>query len=203
MKVALIGASGQAGSRILKELVVRGHAVTAIARNPEKIADLSGVTRIKGDAGDPTALAAILKGHDAAISSVRFVASDHAALTEAVKKSGVARYLVVGGAGSLLSDSGQLILESPGFPDGARPEATKGLAFLNALRAEKDLNWTFLSPAMRFIAGERTGTFRLGGDRMIRLENGESWISFEDYAVALVDEMETPAHERRRFTVGY
>lgn len=203
MKVALIGASGQAGSRILAELVSRGHSVTAIARNPDKIAALPGATRLKGDAGDASGLAALLKGHDVAISSVRFATSDHSALTDAVKRSGVARYLVVGGAGSLLSETGQLIVDSPGFPEGARPESTKGLAFLNALRNEKELNWTFLSPAMRFIAGERTGKFRIGGDTMIRMENGESWISFEDYAVALVDEMETPAHARRRFTVGY
>lgn len=203
MKVALIGASGQAGSRILNELVSRGHTVTAIARHPEKIADLKDISRVKGDAGDPTGLAAILKGHDAVISSVRFVASDHAALTNAVKQSGVARYLVVGGAGSLLSETGQLVLDSPGFPEGARPEATRGLAFLNALRAEKDINWTFLSPAMRFVAGERTGKFRLGSDEIIKMADGQSWISFEDYAIALVDEMETPAHERRRFTVGY
>ena len=203
MKVALIGASGQAGSRILAELVARGHIVTAIARNPDKIAVLPGVTRIKGDVHDPKGLADLLRGHDAAISSVRFAASEHAVLTDAVKASGVARYLVVGGAGSLLTDDGQLVLEAPGFPQGARPEATKGLAFLTALRAERDLNWTFLSPAMRFVAGERTGKFRIGGDTMIRMENGDSWISFEDYAIALVDEMETPAHERRRFTVGY
>ena len=203
MKVALIGASGQAGSRILGELVSRGHSVTAIARNPDKIADLPGVTRRKGDAGDASGLAALLKGHDVAISSVRFATSDHSALTDAVKRSGVARYLVVGGAGSLLSETGQLIVDSPGFPEGARPESTKGLSFLNALRNEKELNWTFLSPAMRFIPGERTGKFRIGDDTIIRMENGESWISFEDYAVALVDEMETPAHTRRRFTVGY
>lgn len=203
MKVALIGASGQAGSRILAELVSRGHTVTAIARNPDRIAELPAVTRLKGDAGDARGLAALLSEHDVAISSVRFAASDHSALTDAVKRSGVARYLVVGGAGSLLSETGQLIVDSPGFPEGARPESTKGLAFLNALRNEKELNWTFLSPAMRFIPGERTGKFRIGDDTMIRMENGESWISFEDYAVALVNEMETPAHERRRFTVGY
>jgi len=203
VKVALIGASGQAGSRILAELVSRGHSVTAIARHPDRIAEGSGVTRVAGDVNDANGLAKLLKGHDAAISAVRFTGTEHAVLTQGVKESGVARYLVVGGAGSLLSETGQLILESPGFPDGARPEATKGLAFLNALRDEKELNWTFLSPAMRFIAGERTGKFRIGGDAMIRMDNGESWISFEDYAVALVDELERPAHSRRRFTVGY
>jgi putative NADH-flavin reductase len=203
MKVTLIGASGQAGSRILRELISRGHGVTAIARNHDKIADLPGVTRVHGDAADAAGLASILTGHDVAISAVRFATSDHAVLTDAVKRAGVGRYLVVGGAGSLLSEGGQLILESPGFPEAARPEATKGLAFLEALRNERDLNWTFLSPAMRFIAGKRTGNFRLGDDQMIRMANGESWISFEDFAVALVDEMETPAHERRRFTVGY
>jgi putative NADH-flavin reductase len=203
MKVALIGASGQAGSRILTELVSRGHTVTAIARHPDKIAQAPGVTRVQGDVQDAIGLAELLRGHDAAISAVRFAGTEHAVLTDGVKRSGVARYLVVGGAGSLLSESGQLILESPGFPEAARPESTKGLAFLDALRNEKDLNWTFLSPALRFVAGERTGEFRIGDNTMIRMDNGESWISFEDYAVALVDELETPAHERRRFTVGY
>lgn len=203
MKVALVGASGQAGSRILAELVSRRHSVTAIARTPEKIADLANVTRIQGDAGDPDSLSILLKGHDAVISAVRFASSDHAALTVAVKKSGVPRYLVVGGAGSLETDTGQLVLEAPGFPERALPESSKGLAFLNALRGEKNLNWTFLSPAMRFVAGKRTGTFRLGKDRIIKMANGDSWISFEDYAIALVDELERPAHERARFTVGY
>lgn len=203
MNVALIGASGQAGSRILNELVQRGHRVTAIARNADKIADLPGVTRRKGDVLDPDGLAALLSGHDAAISSVRFATSEHAILTDAVRRSGVRRYLVVGGAGSLELTDGQLAVNSAGFPDRAKPEALKGLAFLTALRAEPDLDWTFLSPSMRFVAGERTGRFRLGTDKMIVQPDGDSWISFEDYAIALVDEIERPAHRRARFTVGY
>ena len=202
MKVALIGASGQAGSRILAELAARGHSVTAIARNPDKIAELPGVTRHAGNVHDADGLAALLKGHDAAISAVRFATSEHSILTEEVKKSGLARYLVVGGAGSLETETGQLVLESPGFPPGALPEARKGLAFLNALSSEHDLNWTFLSPSMQFLAGERTGKYRLGGDRLLVDAQGGSKVSFEDYAVALVDELERPAHPRRCFTVA-
>ena len=136
------------------------------------------------------------------ISAVRFTSSAYAILTDAMKKSGVARYLVVGGAGSLETDTGQLVLESPGFPQGALPEARKGLTFLTALRSERDLNWTFLSPSMQFVAGERTGNYRLGGDRLLVDAHGGSKVSFEDYAVALVDELERPAHQRGRFTVA-
>ncbi len=119
-----------------------------------------------------------------------------------MKKSGVARYLVVAGTGSLETDTGQLVLKSPGFPQGALPETLKGLAFLTALRSEHDLNWTFLSPPMQFVAGERTGNYRLGGDRLLVDAHRDCKVTFEDYAVALVDELERPAHQRRHFTVG-
>jgi putative NADH-flavin reductase len=203
MKIAVIGASGNAGSRISAELARRGHSVTAIARNPEKIAAQAKVTPTKGDVMDQAGLARLLAGHDAAISSVHFLASDPAKLIGAAKESKVGRYLVVGGAGSLEVAPGVRLVTTPGFPVAYKAEAEKGAAFLDLLRAEKELNWTFLSPSALFVAGERTGKFRLGTDQLLTAADGKSSISFEDFAVALADEIERPAHIRQRFTIGY
>ncbi|MCZ7862841.1 NAD(P)-dependent oxidoreductase [Agrobacterium sp. 22-209-1] len=201
-KIALIGASGNAGSRILKELSDRGHQVTAIARNPEKIASLPNVVAKKGDVFDQAGLSGLLKGHDAVISSVHFTASDPATLIEAVRASGVQRYLVVGGAGSLEIEPGKRVVDLPDFPAAYKAEATKGAEFLDRLKQEKQLDWTFLSPSAEFVPGERTGKFRIGRDSLLSNDEG-SRISFEDYAIALVDEIEKPQHSRQRFTVGY
>ncbi|MBM7326395.1 NAD(P)-dependent oxidoreductase [Agrobacterium pusense] len=201
-KIALIGASGNAGSRILKELSDRGHHVTAIARSPEKIAALPNVVAKKGDVFDQAGLSKLLAGHDAVISSVHFTASDPVTLIEAVRASGVPRYLVVGGAGSLEIAPGQRVVDLPDFPAAYKAEATKGAEFLDLLKQEKQLDWTFLSPSAEFVPGERTGKFRIGKDNLLSNEDG-SRISFEDYAIALVDEIEKPQHSRQRFTVGY
>ncbi|WP_438768327.1 NAD(P)-dependent oxidoreductase [Kushneria sp. TE3] len=201
-QVALIGASGNAGSRLLAELSDRGHQVTAIARNREKITLLPGVTARQGDANDRKALAELLKGHDAVISAVNFKTNDVKTLVGAVRDAGVLRYLVVGGAGSLEVAPGEKLIDQPDFPDAYQPEARAGGEFLDFLRGVEDLEWTFLSPSAEFVAGERTGQFRLGQDQLLTHEGGSS-ISFEDYAVAMVDELETPAHVRQRFTVGY
>ena len=201
-KIALIGASGNAGSRILKELSDRGHHVTAIARSPEKIAALPNVEAKKGDVFDQTGLSKLLAGHDAVISSVHFTASDPVTLIEAVRASGVPRYLVVGGAGSLEIAPGQRVVDLPDFPAAYKAEATKGAEFLDLLKQEKQLDWTFLSPSAEFVPGEKTGKFRIGKDNLLSNEEG-SRISFEDYAIALVDEIEKPQHSRQRFTVGY
>ena len=203
MKIAVIGASGQAGSRIVAELARRGHTVTAIARNPEKIAVLAGVTARQGDAFDPASMAKLLAGHDVAISSIHFTASDPDKLIGAVKAAGVGRYLVVGGAGSLEVAPGVRLVGTPTFPAQYKTEAEKGAAFLDRLRQERELNWTFLSPSALFVAGMRTGKFRLGTDQLLTAADGKSWISFEDFAVALADEIEGPRHLRGRFTVGY
>ncbi|MBE0462188.1 MAG: NAD(P)-dependent oxidoreductase [Halomonadaceae bacterium] len=201
-QVALIGASGDAGSRILAELSHRGHQVTAIARHTDKIATLPGVTPKQGDANDQQALGALLKGHDAVISAVPFSASDVKKLVGAVRDSGVARYLVVGGAGSLEVAPGEKVIDQPDFPEAYKPEASAGGEFLDFLRGVNDLEWTFLSPSAEFVPGERTGVFRLGQDELLTHGAGSS-ISFEDYAVALVDELEKPRHMNQRFTVGY
>ncbi len=203
MKVALIGASGQAGSRLLSELSSRGHAITAIARQPDKIAALPGVTAVKGDVYDKAGLVALIKGHDAVISSVKYTASDPALLLQAVRESGVKRYFVVGGAGSLEVAPGVRLVDTPQFPAAYKAEASKGGEFLELLRTTAgDLDWTFLSPAAMFVPGERTGKFRLGKDQLLTRDGGSS-VSFEDYAIAAVDELEKPAHIRERFTVGY
>jgi putative NADH-flavin reductase len=197
MKVALIGASGQGGSRLLAELVRRGHRVTAIARHPEELAAHPGVTAEKGDVFDKAGLVRLLRGHDAVVS-----ASNPKLLIEAVKESGVKRYFVVGGAASLEVAPGVKLIDTPQFPDAYKAEATKGGEFLDLLRKEKELEWTFLSPSAMVGPGERTGKFRLGTDQLLTGDKGSS-ISWEDYAIAAVDELEKPAHIRRRFTVGY
>ena len=203
MKIAVIGASGNVGARIVAELARRGHAITAIARLPEKIVSQPNVTAKRGDIADQGSLTQLLVGHDVAVSSVRFVDSDPAKLIGAAGDSKVGRYLVVGGAGSLEVAPGVRLVTTPGFPAAYKPEAEKGAAFLDLLRNEKQLNWTFLCPSALFVPGERTGKFRLGTDQLLTAADGKSWISYEDFAVALADEIERPAHIRQRFTVGY
>ena len=202
MKVALIGASGAGGSRLLAELSRRGHQVTAIARHPENVAKLPGVTARQGDVFDTAGLIALLKGHDTVISAVHFTASDPNLLIEAVRESGVKRYFVVGGAGSLEVAPGVKLIDTPQFPAAYKAEAAKGGEFLELLRKDKDLDWTFLSPSAVIAPGERTGKFRLGKDQLLTHDKGSN-ISWEDYAIAAVDELEKPAHIRERFTVGY
>lgn len=203
MKIALIGATGFIGSRLLAELTSRGHQVTAIVRNTENVPQGAGVTAKKGDVYDRDGLAALLAGHDAVISAVHYTASDPATLLGAVKQSGVKRYLVVGGAGSLEVAPGVKLFDTKEFPAIYLDEARKGGAYLDLLKGESGLDWTFLSPSALIEPGERTGKFRLGKDQLLVDDKGQSRISAEDYAVALADEVEKPAHSRQRFTVGY
>lgn len=201
-RIALIGASGNVGSRLLKELVSRGHQVTAIGRDPGKVPVGPNVAAMQGDIKDAAGLAALLKGHDAVISSVRFRDSDPSVLIDAVRRAGVKRYLVVGGAASLYVAPGRRLLDQPDFPAQYKDEASRGAVFLEALKGAGDLDWTFLSPSALFVPGARTGKFRLGQDELLVGEKG-STVSYEDYAIAMVDEIEAPKHVRVRFTVGY
>jgi putative NADH-flavin reductase len=203
MKIAVIGASGNVGSRIVAELAHRGHAISAIARHPDLIPPQPNVTAKQGDAADAGSLAGLLAGHDVAISSIHFLDSDPIKLITAARESKVGRYLVVGGAGSLEIAPGVALVTTPEFPVAYKAEAEAGAAFLALLRQQSGLNWTFLSPSALFVAGERTGKFRLGSDQLLTAADGRSWISFEDFAFALADEIERPAHIRQRFTVGY
>lgn len=202
MKVALIGASGNAGSRILRELVNRSHTVLALARHDKKIPSLAGVSIQMLDANDSAALATAITGCDAAISATKFLQADTQGLIDAVLSAGIKRYLVVGGAGSLEVAPGQLEMDSPFFPARVKREAAAGAHFLQQLRACA-LDWTYLSPSRFFEPGARTGQFRLGTDQLLFGADGKSAISFEDYAMALVDELEQGKNLRRRITVGY
>ncbi|NWB94716.1 NAD(P)-dependent oxidoreductase [Pseudomonas gingeri] len=202
-KIAIIGATGRAGSQLLEEALRRGHSVTAIARNPAQLAGRAGVVSKAVDALDAAALEAAVAGHDVVISAAHFSTLPAAAVIGPVKKAGVKRLLVVGGAGSLLLPGGTRVIDSPGFPPEYKAEASAGAEFLETLRQEKDLDWSFLSPSAEFVEGERSGHFRLGKDDLLVSAEGRSWITFADYAIALLDEVEKPAHSRQRFAVGY
>jgi uncharacterized protein len=208
MKVVLYGASGMIGSRILQELLSRGHQVTAVVRNPAKIT-APGVRVLKGDVTDAASVAQTAKGADAAISAYAppkgeepTISAALLALLDGLDEAGVRRLIVVGGAGSLEAAPGVALVDAPGFPDAYRDIAMAHRDLLPILR-ESDLDWTYLSPAGFIQPGERTGKFRLGATTLVVDEKGESRISAEDYAVALVDELENPQHVRKQFTLAY
>jgi putative NADH-flavin reductase len=202
--IVIIGISGRVGSRIADELLARGHAVTGIARNTGKVQPRPGLALAQADATQADSLLPLLRGHDAVVSATHFDGGiDAATAIAATKKAGVPRLLVVGGAGSLEIAPGKALVDTPEFPAAYKTEALAGRRFLEALRAEKELDWTFLSPSALLEPGKRTGSYRTGGDRLLADATGKSWISMEDYAIAMVDEIEKPAHSRRRFTAGY
>jgi putative NADH-flavin reductase len=204
MKIAVLGASGRAGSEITRELAARGHAVTAIARKPEAIPVIDGVTRVAGDASDDAALADLIRGADAVISALHHDIPAATLLT-ALKTAGVPRLLVTGGAGSLEVAPGVRLIDTPAFPEEFKPYALPGIAFLDDLRAETEIeiDWTFFSPAASIEEGPRLGVFRTGTDQLIVDDKGDSRISFADYAIAMVDELEQHKHSRGRFTAAY
>ena len=212
MKVVLYGASGMVGSRILAELVSRGHQVTAVVRDPLKIAT-AGVRVLKGDVTEPASVAETAAGADAAISAYAppkgeeptLSAATHA-LVDGLSEAGVRRLIVVGGAGSLEAAPGVALVDAPGFPEAYRDIAMAHRDILPILREaslDTDIDWTYLSPAAMIQPGERTGKFRLGKTALVVDDKGESKISAEDYAVALVDELENPRHIRQQFTLAY
>ncbi len=202
-KIAIIGATGRAGSQLLEEALRRGHSVVAIARNTDTLAARPGVTVKRVDALDAEAMQQAIIGSDVVISAAHFATLPASAVIGPVKKAAVKRLLVVGGAGSLLLPDGGRVIDSAGFPEAYKVEASAGAAFLDALRQEKELDWTFLSPSALFDGTQRTGQFRLGQDDLLVSSDGTSSISFADYAIAMLDEVETPKHSRQRFTVGY
>ena len=202
--IALIGASGNIGSKITEELLSRGYNVTAIARNPEKVDASERVTPVAGDILQPQQLAETLKGHDAVICAASFIPNESEKLLEAIRLSGVNRYLMVGGAASLLNEDGVKVWDTlEGLPDGVMNYIQEGMRALDLLKEADDFDWTFLSPAVVIGPGERTGKFRLGKDNVVADDNGESKISYDDYAIALVDELEQGNYINARFTLGY
>ena len=214
-EIVLIGASGFVGSAILKEALDRGFKVKAVVRHPEKIKTVHKDLIVRqSDVSSADAVAEVCKGADAVISAYNpgwknpDIAKEttlvYKAILEGVRKAGVKRFLVVGGAGSLLISPGKRIMDSGLIPESYLP-AVRALAdvYLIDLTAEKSIDWVFFSPAGIIEPGQRTGKFRLGKDDMIVNEKGESKISVQDYAVAMIDEVEKPTHHRERFTIGY
>ena len=208
MKVVLYGASGMIGSRILSELLSRGHQVTAVVRNPHKVT-APGAVVVQGDITDSASVAATAKGQDAAISAYAPPAAQAGLLQDAIRallagleKAGLKRLLVVGGAGSLEVAPGVQLVDSPQFP-----AAWKGIALAHRdvlpILKDSSLDWSYQSPAALIQPGERTGSFRLGTTQLVTDAKGESRISAEDFAVAMVDELEMPQHLRRQFTAAY
>ena len=217
MKIVLLGATGFVGSALLLEALSRGHEVTAVIRNPAKLEEKPGLTVTRGDINDSAALATVIAGHDALISAfspgwtpgtprpemyeeqVRGTAS----IIAAVKNAHVKRVLWVGGAGGLEVAPGVKSIDTPDVPEWIKPGARATGDALEALRNEPELEWSFLAPAAALEPGERTGKFRLGGDQLMVDAKGESRISVQDYAVAMIDELENPQHLRQRFSVAY
>ncbi|MFJ1709290.1 NAD(P)-dependent oxidoreductase [Kitasatospora sp. NPDC088346] len=212
MRITVLGAAGAAGSRIVSEAVARGHRVTAVVRDPGRFPDLHPAARPRtGDALSPDSIAELSAGQDVLISATRPAPGREGDLAEAARAllAGLSRtgtrLLLLGGAGSLtLPGSPQLtVLDGPGFPADWRPIALACNEQLAVCRAERTVDWAYLSPAAVLEPGVRTGAYRLGTDELIVDAEGNSAISMEDLAVALLDEAERPAHHRTRFTVGY
>lgn len=203
MRVTLIGITGNAGSRVASELLLRGHEVLGLARDISKVTPQPRLTLGTVDANAPEQLKPFISGSDAVVSATRFRTSHPEALLQAVRASQVPRLMVVGGAASLLLPTGQRLIDNPNLPEAVKEEGSAGVAYLAVLQKEHAIDWIFLSPSAQFAPGERTTHFRLGTDQLLVDGNGKSWISMEDFAIALVDELERPAHHRQRFTVGY
>ena len=213
--VLLIGATGFVGSAVLNELVSRGHKVTAVARNVEKVAKSELLDVVKEDVANVDAIAKLADGKDAIISAYNpgwtnpdiatLISENYPKILSAAKKSGVKRLLIVGGAGTLFCAPGLRVVDSGAIPEeimgGVRP---LGDFYLNTLMNEKDIDWVFFSPAGVFDQqGKKTGNYRLGKDDLIVDAEGNSHISVQDYADAMVNELEKPAHHKERFTIGY
>ena len=212
MKIALLGATGFVGSAILREALSRGHEVTAIARDPEKLQPQAKLRPQKADVYNPDEVALVIAGHHVVISAFNpgwtnpdiynLQVKGARAIIDGVKKAGMKR-LLVGGAGSLEVKPGVQSVDLPGFPAEYKQGALATREALNLLRKEPSLEWSFLSPSADLFSGTRTGKFRLGMDQLLRDANGESRISVQDYAVAMIDEVEKSQHIRQRFTLGY
>lgn len=215
MKVAVIGATGFVGKNLVNELANRGHEVLAIARNADKVAEQSQVNDVSVDVNDQEALAKALAGTDVVVSAFNpgwtnpniyadFIKGAEA-IQAGVKAAGVPRLIVIGGAGSLYMEGSQLV-DGPGFPAEIKPGATAARDYLNTLKEEEELNWTFFSPAIEMHPGitiGRTGKYRLGLENPVFDENGKCVLSVEDLAIVIADELESNKHPRQRFTAAY
>lgn len=213
--VVLIGASGFVGTAILNELLNRGHKVTAIVRDAKKMTVSNpNLTIVEADVTDTDALKEAGKGKDAVISAYNpgwknphiyeDTLKNYPLIVESAKQAGVKRLLIVGGAGTLFYTPGKMVMDADDVPAQLLPGIKSlGEFYLNTLRKEKDIDWIFLSPAANMTPGQRTAKFRIGKDDLVVDANGDSNISVEDFAVAMVDELEQEKHHKERFTIGY
>ena len=201
--IALIGATGNIGSRILDEALARKHKITAVTRDPRKLSAREGMTVRAGSTTDAPALAQLLKGHDAVVVSVKWNENDIRRVIDTIRRSGVKRALFVIGAGSLLRPDGRRHYDHMAEKGVQPPTSLPALKAYDEIRKIDDLDWTAVSPPASIAAGKRTGKFRLGLDQLLEDAKGESRISREDFAIAIVDEIEKPQHIRKRFTAAY
>ena len=201
--IALIGATGNIGSRVLEEALARKHTVTAITRDPRKVTARAGMVIRAGSTTDAPALVKILKGHDIVVVSVKWNENDIRRVIDTIRKSGVKRALFVVGAGSLLRKDGRRHYDVMAEKGVQPPTSLPALQAYEEIRKIDDFDWTAISPPASIPAGQRTGKFRRGLDKLIENSKGESRISREDFAIAIVDEIEKPKHVRKRFTAGY
>lgn len=201
--IALIGATGNIGGRVLEEALARKHTVTAITRDPRKLSAREGMTVRAASTTDPAVLSKVLAGHDVVVVSVKWNENDVDRVIDTVRKSGVKRVLFVVGAGSLLRKDGRTHFEHMAEKGIQPPTSKPAMLALEAIRKIADLDWTAISPPATIPAGKRTGKFKLGLDKFIENSKGESRISREDFAVAILNEIEKPKHIRKRFTAAY
>ncbi|WP_395709295.1 NAD(P)-dependent oxidoreductase [Reyranella sp.] len=201
--IVLIGASGNIGSRILDEALTRKHPVTALTRDPRKLAPRPGMTIRAASTTDAPALTQILKGHDVVVVSVKWNENDVRRVIDTIRQAGVKRALFVIGAGSLLRSDGRRHYDYMSEKGVQPPTSLPALQAYEEIRKIDDYDWTAISPPASIGPGKRTGKFRVALDTLIEDAKGESRISREDFAVAIVDEIEKPRHLRKRFTAGY
>ncbi|MDQ0087638.1 putative NADH-flavin reductase [Paenibacillus anaericanus] len=205
-KIAVIGATGKAGTQIIKEAAERGHEVTAIVRNASKLADKS-VAVLEKDifnltSDDLTKFDVVVNAFGAPMGEEHLHVEAGNVLIDALKGANT-RLIVVGGAGSLYVDEAKTlkVLDTPDFPAMFLPTASNQGKNLEILQGTSDLNWTFISPSALFAEGTRTGSYQSGKDNLLVNSKGESYVSYEDYAIAVVDEIDNPKHLNERFTV--
>ena len=201
--IALLGGTGNIGSRILDEALARKHKVTAITRDPRKLSARDGMTVRAGSTTDAPTLTELLKGHDAVVVSVKWNENDVRRVIDTIRKSGVKRAVFIIGAGSLLRADGRRHYDHMAEKGVQPPTSLPALKAYDEIRTVDDLDWTAISPPASIAAGQRTGKFRLGLDQLVEDAKGESRISREDFAVAILDEIEKPRHVRKRFTAAY
>ncbi len=211
-RIVVFGAAGKAGSRVVAEAAARGHEVTAVARDLSRLGQLpAGVRAVPGDVTEFDSVAGLAKDADVLVLTVG--GPDARLYTDAVVTAAAAvralgaggpRILHMGGGASLLNDDGVRFFDAPGFPEEFKPYAIGQIQALDAyLGLGGDVTWTYLSPPpVHFAPGERTGRYRTALDRPVTGDDGQASVSYEDYAVALVDEIENPRHLNQRFTVG-